>query len=295
MNLTMVLALIIITASCSNSSTDLPANILPAPLSIDELASYSVDSKLTFEHALQGGRSFTASVSSYEYGGLKLHTLIAVPRTERPAPGFPIVIANHGYVPEPPTYGITREGVNSRPGDYYRSIPELYTSRGFLVVMPDYRGHNSSTGFEFVDPQNDQSVAYYAEDVVALISAIDQIENADTENIFLWSHSMGGAVAMRAMLATDVVRSSTFWATMNVDDLFQYFDALEGPVMIHHSVDDESTYYHNSGRLAEALQAIGHPRTLHSYNGSDHLFVGKMRELAADRDVAFFRSTMVDR
>jgi hypothetical protein len=33
----------------------------------------------------------------------------------------------------------------------------------------------------------------------------------------------------------------------------------------------------------------------HSYPGTDHLFQGEMMELAAQRDIAFFRPLMTDR
>ena len=120
---------------------------------------------------------------------------------EMPEKGFPVVIANHGYVPDPTKYGITAAGIDSRPGDYYRSVPELYASRGFLVILPDYRGHNSSEGFEFVHKPN--SVALYADDVISLLASLDEIDEADTKKLFMWSHSMGGGVSMRVQLATE--------------------------------------------------------------------------------------------
>jgi hypothetical protein len=45
--------------------------------------------------------------------------MVAVPNSAIPENGFPVVIANHGYVPDPARYGITAEGIDSRPGDYY--------------------------------------------------------------------------------------------------------------------------------------------------------------------------------
>lgn len=207
-----------------------------------------------------------------------------------PARGFPVVVANHGYVPNPAKYGITSEGIDSRPGDYYRSVPELYTSRGFLVVMPDYRGHNSSEGFEYVDGK--ESVNYYAEDVVALMSGLADIEHADLDNVFMWSHSMGGAVSMRALLATDRVKAASFWSTMGVDDLSSKLGELAIPLMIQHSVNDQSTAYGNSKKLAKMLAGNGQSYTFHQYDSADHYFAGEMRELAADRDVVFFAAQL---
>lgn len=264
----------------------------PAPMTIDELRDADFDITLVRERDLDPGPSFTAYLVAYEHADLILRAMVATPTSERPADGFPVVIANHGYVPDPRRYGITDAGVDARPGEYYRSVPGMFTSRGFLTVIPDYRGHNNSEGFEFIDPQDERSVAYYAEDVVALLSAIDQIENADTDNVFMWSHSMGGSVSMRALLATDVVRASSFWSTMDVADLTPRIEALDGPVNVHHAEGDESTPVTNSDTLAAALSEAGLLAVFLRYPESDHLFVGERLEYSADMDAALFRGAM---
>jgi dienelactone hydrolase len=248
----------------------------------------NASAQLVIEGELAPGPSYSAYLVSYESDGLTVHAMVAVPDVDTPGNGFPVVIANHGYVPDPRRYGFTADGVDSRPGDYYRSVPELFASRGFLVVLPDYRGHNSSEGFEQIKDQNRESVAMYAHDVVALMSVLDDIEKADPDKVFMWSHSMGGNVSMLALLATEQVRASSFWATGAVDEHFMDLERLHGPVMIQHSVGDASTEFANSERLAAALERAGHPVVLHSYEGQDHFFDVKTRERAADRDADFF-------
>ena len=250
----------------------------------------NVPHKLTFERALDSGTSFTAYLVSYVNDGLKLYALVAVPRSAMPADGYPVVIANHGYVPDPRKYGITAEGVDSRPGDYYRSVPELYTSRGFLVLMPDYRGHNSSEGYAQIAAQNRESVELYAQDVIALMASLLSIENANLDRVFMWSHSMGGAVSMRVLLETELVKAASFWSTMNADDLAENFGKIDGPVMIQHAKGDDTTPYSNSATLAGALADAGHPHQLHSYESAGHFFTGAEQEQAADRDAAFFQA-----
>lgn len=262
----------------------------PAPLSIEQLRDRKFDTSLSYERELDDGPSFTAYLVSYVYSGLKLHAMVAVPKSQQPEAGFPVVIANHGYVPDPTRYGITAEGIDSRPGDYYRSVPELYASRGLLVVMPDYRGHNSSQGLEFVDGK--ASVDYYAEDVVALMSALDDLEDADLANVFMWSHSMGGVVSMRVLLATNLVKAASYWSTMNLDELAPYFRDIDVPLMIQHSTADPSTSFSNSERLAESLRSIGQRYTFYRYESAEHYFESEARNKAAERDTAFFRSLM---
>lgn len=241
---------------------------------------------LQVEHALDDGPSFSAYLVSYESDGLNLHAMVAVPKSEMPEDGYPVVIANHGYVPDPSMYGITSDGTNSRPGDYYRSVPELYASRGFLVVLPDYRGHNNSEGIEFT--HQPEAVGLYSIDVTVLISHLNEIEEANLANVFMWSHSMGGGVSIRAQLATDVIRGASYWATMSVDDQISRFADLKAPIMIQHASGDTSTEHSNSERFATALIAVDHPVILHTYDSEDHFFEGMVRELAADRDIAFF-------
>ncbi|MGI9270259.1 MAG: dienelactone hydrolase family protein [Woeseiaceae bacterium] len=249
---------------------------------------------ITIERPLDDGPSFGAYLISYQSSGLKVHAMVAVPDSEVPENGFPVVIANHGYVPDPRKYGITAEGIDSRPGDYYRSVPELYASRGFMVILPDYRGHNSSEGFAQIENQDRQSlhthIDLYASDVIELLSHLDEVEDADLDRVFMWSHSMGGGVSIRALLATDVVKASSFWASMSVDDMSEQLVDIGGPVIIHHARRDQSTEHANSTRFAAALEELGHAVEMHSLDSADHYFDGEMREKAADRDVAYFLS-----
>lgn len=285
-----VLAVVLLGAACGDRAPEASADALRPPLSIDELRTRHVTRSLEHAGAIDGGPGFDAHLVRYEVDELALFALVAVPDAEAPADGFPVVIANHGFVPDPRRYGIGRDGRNLRPGDYYRAVPELYTSRGYLVVMPDYRGHNSSDGYEYVNDDVYVSIGYYAEDVVALLSALDDLDLADTSAVHLWSHSMGGPISMRALLATDVVKSASFWSTMNVDGLLSHIADIDVPVIIHHAVDDRATEYRNSQFLAEALRSAGIPHAFHSYPTDEHFFTGRDRELAAERDAVFFAS-----
>ena len=264
------------------------ADTRPPPMSIEALRAHEFNVTIERVRPLEAAAGYSAYLVAYEHAGLTLHAMVAVPDTPAPEAGFPVVVANHGYVPDPRRYGITSEGADARPGDYYRSVPGLFATRGFLTVIPDYRGHNSSEGFDYIDPQDEQSVGYYAEDVAALLSAIDQLEQADADNVFFWSHSMGGSVALRVLLATDTVRAASLWATMNLDDLADQVDALDGPVIVHHAVGDAATPATNSLSFARALADAGRLHAVSLYPESDHYFVPPRREAAAEADVALF-------
>ncbi len=184
----------------------------PPPLSIEEMRAREHVTRLEPVRSLIGGPGFDARLVSYLSSGLKIHALVATPRTGRPESGFPVLVANHGHHPDPPRYGITAQGLDARPGDYYRRIPELYASLGFLVVMPDYRGHGESEGLEFTEGMLES--LYYTEDVLALLPELADLSDADPENLFMWGHSMGGEVTLRALLATDRVRGASLWSSV---------------------------------------------------------------------------------
>ena len=213
---------------------DLALAAYPPP-TIDELRQTKPATALKFERVLDGGSSFTSYLVSYESHGLRLYAFVAVPRGAPSGAGFPVLVANHGTHPNPPRYGFTAQGVDSRPGDYYRSVPELYASRGFMVVMPDYRGHNVSEGGEYAHGLLASS--YYAEDVLALLGALDSLEHADTRNIFMWGHSLGGEVTLKALLATDRVRGASIWSTVggSIWDQAYFYSVREGADASHDS------------------------------------------------------------
>ncbi|MDH3747589.1 MAG: alpha/beta fold hydrolase [Gammaproteobacteria bacterium] len=199
----------------------------PAPKSIDALRGMTTNVSLDFVRNLNDGPNFSAYLVSYKSAGLKVYAMVAVPRSEKPLHGYPVVVANHGHHPDPPKYGITADGTDSRPGDYYRAIPALFAAQGFLVVMPDYRGHSDSEGFEFTEGMLESS--YYTEDVATLLAGLSDIEDADLDNVFMWGHSMGGEVTLRTLLVTERVRGATIWSTVGGEiwDQSYYYSRYE--------------------------------------------------------------------
>lgn len=191
----------------------LPAPVDADPLSIDELGTL-VRGPTSLQRVadIDGGEGFSAYLVAYRQAGLLLHALVAVPQAAPPERGYPVLVAAHGFHPDPPRYGITPEGRDWRPGNYYRPVPAAYAAAGFLVVMPDYRGHNRSQGREYT--RRAWAHWYYAEDVAALLGGLTSIARADTQNLFLWGHSMGGEVALITLLAAEQrVRGASLWST----------------------------------------------------------------------------------
>ncbi len=239
--LVSVLTLLISAIACSK----------PAPKGIEELRSLSLDAELTLVGQIEGGAGFDAYLYSYESAGLKVHALVAVPQSQNPDGGFPVLIANHGHHPDPPQYGITAAGKDWRPGDYYRRIPELYVAQGFAVVMPDYRGHNNSEGLEFTEGMLESS--YYTEDVLNLVDAIDQLPGINADQLFMWGHSMGGEVMLRSLLATDRVKAASMWSSVGGDiwDQSYYYSRFENPQAPDSNETPKTVIERLRGRIAD--------------------------------------------
>ena len=224
---------------------------MPPPKSIDELRAEDRDVELTLVQEIDGGAGFNAFLFSYKSAGLTVHALVAVPDTPLPEGGFPVLVANHGHHPDPPQYGITAEGKDWRPGDYYRRVPELFAAAGFMVVMPDFRGHNNSEGVEFTEGMLESS--YYTEDVLNLLAGLPTLPLADPDKVFMWGHSMGGEVTLRALLATNRVRAASMWSSVGGDiwDQAYYYSRYKDPMAPDSSDTPKSVIERLRGRLAE--------------------------------------------
>ncbi len=221
------------------------------PKTIDALRAGDQKASLIKAGRVDGGAGFDAELYRYESGGLKVHALVARPHGDVPRGGWPVVVANHGHHPEPQKYGITAEGKDHRPGDYYRRIPELFVEHGYMVVMPDYRGHNSSEGFEFTEGMLES--AYYTEDVVNLVGALGDIPEANTDQIYMWGHSMGGEVTLRTLLVTTRVRAAAMWSSVGGDiwDQSYYYSRYLDPMARDGSDVEKHVVPRLRGRIAE--------------------------------------------
>jgi dipeptidyl aminopeptidase/acylaminoacyl peptidase len=122
-----------------------------------------------------------------------------------------LLIFGHGFHPDPKNYAISEFGKVSRPGDYYRNLPESYAQHGFVVISPDYRGHNVSQGLEYTKTSYLAS-SYYARDVLSLLSGVSDLKGIDRNRIYYLGHSMGVDVGLKVLLASDIFRAASLWS-----------------------------------------------------------------------------------
>jgi len=215
-----------------------------------------------------------------------------------------VIIFNHGFHPEPAMNGRrTIDGVSDRPGDYYRQIPQALAGQGFLVIAPDYRGHNDSLGAEFTLQEN--SPSWYVRDVLGIVTALQSNGHANMDHLFMLGHSMGAEVTLLAAAALgDRLKGASIWsayvpAVVNASTLqsklraSSQIDQIFSPVNIHHAKDDPITVFEGSMIIASQLDQLGKTSKLYSYLSANHLFLGDNLQLAISRDIAFFRRIML--
>jgi fermentation-respiration switch protein FrsA (DUF1100 family) len=169
------------------------------PFSIDALRNREYPgSTVVIEEELGVRGNYRSYVISYDSDGLKQYALMNEPITPVPQNGFPVLILNHGYI-EPTVY----DTVTS-----YQSYMDPYSRAGFLVVKPDYRGHNNSEG----EPVSAHTSPDYTVDVLNLVGSIKKYPTANANKIAMWGHSMGGGITLRALAVSKDIKVAALLA-----------------------------------------------------------------------------------
>ena len=76
----------------------------------------------------------------------------------------------------------------------YKEIIKVFNKEGFSVYIMDHRGHGKSERLGIDNSQiNVEKFDYYVEDLKTFLDSV-VVPNTDDEKIFLFAHSMGGAI-----------------------------------------------------------------------------------------------------
>ena len=227
------------------------------------------------------------SLITYRNDGLRLNALLVRPKNANRS--LPILLANHGFHPDPPRYGFVDPERNERPGKYYGAIPTSFARRGYAVIMADYRGHNTSEGYDFTRLPNAPDL--YATDVLALLRALKNVEGLRSDCVFVWGHSMGAHVSLRTIQTYDGVRAVSLWSLASpIKDWSMTLDPAHPlpPVAIRHSVGDPVAPVANSRNLESLLRSRGVNVDSRFENSTLHYFEGELFERTIESDTQFF-------
>ncbi len=136
-----------------------------------------------------------------------------IPNSKMPENGFPVVIINHGFI-EPKDYST----INS-----YKSITDYFSEKGYLVLKPDYRGNGNS------ETEDTALMRFaYPVDVLNLIESLKNIPQANSNQIYLYGHSMGGEITLKVLEIAGKdpqtlakIKAAVLWAPVtNLSDWF---------------------------------------------------------------------------
>jgi len=155
-------------------------------------------SELAIEETLKAGANYQRYRVSYLSDGLKIYALLTVPNGVPPETGWPGIVFNHGYIP-PTQYRTTER---------YIAYVDWIARSGYVVLRPDYRGHDQSEGVA----RGAYSSPDYVIDVLNATTSLKNYPGVDRQRIGLWGHSMGGYITLRAMVIDPEIKAGVIWA-----------------------------------------------------------------------------------
>lgn len=277
----------------------------PLMISVGRARAYE-GSEITIEQTLAPGSNYDRYIASYLSDGLKIYALLTVPRGEKPATGWPVIIFNHGYI-APSVYRTTERYV-----EYVNRIAQS----GYIVFRSDYRGHGSSEG----EARGGYGSPDYTTDVLNATASMKKFPDADPDRIGMWGHSMGGYITLRSMVIDPDIKAGVIWAGVvaSYADLFarwrrptsggaqvvppstslrrgwrtelveqygtpeenpefwdsisanSYLGELSSPIQLHHGTADTSVPVLFSELLNDQIIAVDGNSELYLYPGDNH-------------------------
>jgi len=185
------------------------ATPIPNPIAIEFMRRQNYPgSDIVIEQNLASGSNYRRYIASYMSEGLRIYALLTIPFNRKPETGYPVIVFNHGYIP-PREYRTTQR---------YVAYVDALASNGYIVLRPDYRGHDKSEG----QPANPYTSPAYTIDVLNAVASIKRHPDADPNRIGMWGHSMGGQITLRNMVINQDVKAGVIWAGVvaSYPDLF---------------------------------------------------------------------------
>lgn len=245
--------------------------------------------------------AFTRTLVSHPSDGLTVYAFMNEPTTPGP---HPVVLVLHGYV-NPQRYNTLT---------YTTRYADALARSGYLVLHPNYRNHPPS------ESGDNRFRVGYAIDVLNLVDIVRRqagegaLARADGEDIALFGHSMGGAVAIRAVTVDPDIDAAVLYGSSSADDRLNYerwggdngvpeletqdvdlrrispihhLDRIQAALSVHHGDRDADVPIDWSQDLCERLEDLGAPADCFTYPGQGHIFWGDTDALFLERVTEF--------
>ncbi len=195
--------------------TAAPWSTDPHPLQIAVMRQQDYPgSPITIEQTLEPGANYSRYIASYLSDGYRIYALMTVPDGTgpdgtgpdgtgpdgaQPATGWPAIVFNHGYI-APSEYRTTER--------YVAYVDQIARS-GYIVFKTDYRGWGNSEGDGNLG--GGYGSPALTVDVLNAVAALKSYANADPNRIGMWGHSLGGQLALRAMVVSQDIKAGVIW------------------------------------------------------------------------------------
>jgi dipeptidyl aminopeptidase/acylaminoacyl peptidase len=205
-------------------------------------------------------------------------------------------------------------------------LPQIQylAQRGFAVIVPNYRG---STGYgrSFMEMNLGGIPGGDIEDWLAAASYLRNLEDIDDQHVCIMGHSYGGYAALMMLGLHPTVFSAgvsiagvSNWASCWEDaplpwmrrlqswligrptlsplltqarSPVTYADHYVAPVLILQGERDPAVPPSQAHEMANRLDQLGKPHTVHIYSGEEHIFVGAEAIIDSTRRIEAFLRT----
>jgi dipeptidyl aminopeptidase/acylaminoacyl peptidase len=252
--------------------------------------------------------SFARHSISYQSDRLNISGFMNIPSPSDKK--YPVIIAIHGY-DNPDQYDTL---------DYTTDAADSLASQGYIVIHPNLRNYRpSETGDAFFG-------VGYAIDVLNLIGIVKQnagkpglFEQADASRIGIWSHSMGGNIALKVAVVSPDIKAIFLYAPMSGDEQknakfyntfigskeYQkepppsaqdfaamspatYYSGIRAAIQLHHGTGDSVIPVAWAEETCQGLKDAGVNVECYYYAGADHTFLSRYNEQFVPRMYDFF-------
>jgi dienelactone hydrolase len=204
-----------------------------------------------------------------------------------------LIVMAHGFHPNPPQYGMDKNGQSSRPGDYYRNWVNAYAQAGFNVLVPDYRGHNDSQGLSYTHQVGsvDFPEQNYALDLIASVQALQDYLQLMFPKLIFVGHSMGSPIAFYAadQFASQVKLVSLWSSAANQ---FPTLTSAPKYVLHHGKYDDVTPITHLDYYLKNYKNQLV---SKNIYETNEHMLTSSDFEQAVSLDIRLINGILKDK
>jgi dipeptidyl aminopeptidase/acylaminoacyl peptidase len=254
--------------------------------------------------------AYTQSLVSYPSDGLKISGILTVPFGKGPFPGLVLV---HGYVtPDQYKSGLSTDHAS-----------DVYAREGFVTLAPDLRGYAQS------DHGLNLFLAGFIIDTVNAGKCLKTLPEVKPQDIGLWGYSMGGGIATRAMVVSDLFKAVVLYAPISADinelqldpfgddekgvtdEIIQsltdhatdptlrhdlspiyFMSQVTAPVSIHVGSADTTAPPQWSQRIRDELKKAGKTVEYFEYPGQNHAITGDVIKIFDGRTLQFFANNL---